>query len=306
MKTEKHICVGAGLICLDILIRGVDNDNPVSFSVGGTCGNVMTIMSHLGWDAYPVARLDNSHHTDLLMKDMQSHGVHVNHIIAGKGKTPVIIQRNIIDKDGLPIHRFEFKGSNGRMFLEFSPITLVQARNIINDIDFVPDVFFFDRVSPAFILLAKEFKTRGSLIYFEPSCKTTVPHFGDCVSLADIIKFSDQRIPDTSYFDSLPNTIIIQTLGDKGLRFRYNSRWIDLSPVHNQNVIDTVGAGDWTSAAFIYQLGNYSHQQIMESITIDDLKSILRKAQTIGSMSCSYDGARGMMKIPFPSIKESL
>ena len=293
MKTEKHICVGAGLISLDILIRGVDNDNPVSFSAGGTCGNVMTIMSYLGWDAYPIARLDNSHHTDLLMKDMQSHGVHVDHIIAGKGKTPVIIQRNIIDKDGLPIHRFEFKGTNGRMFLEFSPITLGQARNIIDDIDFVPDVFFFDRVSPAFILLAKEFKARGSLIYFEPSCKTTVPHFGDCVSLADIVKFSEERLPDVSAFKQMTDKIVIQTLGGNGINYSIHGVWYHIAPVQNDNIVDTSGAGDWTTSVFLTEL--YKHALNKQNLSQDVIEQSLRIAQNWASQSCSYGGARGMM-----------
>ena len=53
------ICVGAGLISLDVLIRE-GRKIPVSYYVGGTCGNVMMILSYLGWDAYPIARLDST------------------------------------------------------------------------------------------------------------------------------------------------------------------------------------------------------------------------------------------------------
>ena len=55
----NNIIVGAGLISLDVLIWE-GNRIPVSFYVGGTCGNVMMILSHMGWDAYPIARLDGT------------------------------------------------------------------------------------------------------------------------------------------------------------------------------------------------------------------------------------------------------
>lgn len=294
---NNNVCVGAGLVCLDILIKGLDNNTPISYTVGGTCGNVMTIMSYLGWNTYPIARLDNSHHTDLLIKDMKSHGVHTDYIITGKGKTPVIIQRNIIDKDGLPVHRFEFKGANGRMFLEYSPITLVQAKEIMQEINFIPQVFFFDRVSPAYIYMAKEFKKKGSLIYFEPSCKPTVAHFLECVEIADIIKFAEQRIPDVSFFEGMDMDakIIIQTLGANGLKMRINGAWYLINSIPNENVIDTSGAGDWTTSVFLTELYKNNNCHTLGSFTSEKIIQALEEAQKWAAKSCSYEGARGMM-----------
>ena len=48
----NNIIVGAGLISLDVLIWDGQRV-PISYYVGGTCGNVMMILSHMGWDAYP-------------------------------------------------------------------------------------------------------------------------------------------------------------------------------------------------------------------------------------------------------------
>ena len=45
----NNIIVGAGLISLDVLI--LDGQRvPISYYVGGTCGNVMMILSYMGWD----------------------------------------------------------------------------------------------------------------------------------------------------------------------------------------------------------------------------------------------------------------
>src|SRR5689334_15732613 len=48
---------GTGLVALDVVITGSDHQRPL-FRAGGTCGNVLTILSHLGWKACPVARLN--------------------------------------------------------------------------------------------------------------------------------------------------------------------------------------------------------------------------------------------------------
>lgn len=60
MKLEtNNIAVGAGLISLDVLIWD-GQTIPVSYYVGGTCGNVMMILSHMDWESYPIARLDGT------------------------------------------------------------------------------------------------------------------------------------------------------------------------------------------------------------------------------------------------------
>ena len=65
----NNIIVGAGLISLDVLIWD-EQRVPISYYVGGTCGNVMMILSHMGWDAYPIARLDGTKDGVRVLDDM--------------------------------------------------------------------------------------------------------------------------------------------------------------------------------------------------------------------------------------------
>lgn len=294
MKSEKNICVGAGLISLDVLIWE-GNRIPVSYYVGGTCGNVMMILAHMGWDAYPIARLDGTKDGLRVLDDMKRHNVHTDFVSTQDGKTPVIVQRNFINKDGIPTHKFESRNNMGRFYLDFKSLTLLQAKDVIARIDFVPRVFFFDRVSPAIQRLAEAFKEKGSVIFFEPSSRGgDVKRFNQCVEVADIIKFSDQRIKDIEQFDGYKEKIFIQTRGAKGLSYRFNSGWKHLEPVKNDKVVDTAGAGDWTAAAFINEL--FKSRNGLRGITVTVIEKVLNEAQKIGAQSCSYEGARGMMQ----------
>ena len=250
----KNIIVGAGLISLDVLIWDGQRV-PISYYVGGTCGNVMMILSYMGWDAYPIARLDGTKDGMRVLDDMKKHHVHIDFVSTQDGKTPVIVQRNFINKDGVPTHKFESRNNIGRFYLDFKSLTLKQANGVIERIDFVPKVFFFDRVSPAILKLATTFKEKGTVIFFEPSSRGgNVSLFNKCVEVSDIVKFSEQRIKEIDQFKGYKDKLFIQTQGSKGLSYRLSGDWKHLEPVANEKVVDTAGAGDWTASALINNL----------------------------------------------------
>lgn len=303
MLTNRMIkCVGAGLVSLDILMRGY-SDKQVSYKLGGTCGNVMAILSYMGWHTYPIARLDSTDYGKLLLDDMKSCNVHDDFVSTVDGTTPVIVQRNIVDKYGNPCHKFELLNNHsGRFFLTYKSITKKQATEIIDKLDFVPEVFFIDRVSPAILQLAEYFKSQGTLVFFEPSMKPSSKGFAECLQISDVVKFAYQRIQDVGFTVACNNKLFIQTLGADGLQFSLNgSSWEKIDPVANDNVVDTSGAGDWTTASFL----NYLRKNDMLDIKRLDT-SVVREgltfAQKIASESCSYEGARGMMEIPLDRI----
>jgi fructokinase len=297
---KNKICIGAGLVSLDVLIRNNDN-RPISYYVGGTCGNIIMILSYLGWNSYPIARLDGTKYTERLLEDMKSNKVKTDFISTNDGSTPVIIQRNIVDKDGLPTHKFEIKNNNGRFYLNFRSITKKQADDIISKITFVPDVFFFDRISPAIIQLARHFRDAGAIIYFEPSEKITEKNFSTCIEISDIIKFADQRIPVVDFANNYKNKLFIQTQGLNGLIYKFkNEDWKRILAWKNQSIMDTSGAGDWTTSVFINKIFVNNINSILD-LKKEFIEASLVEAQKYGSYSCSFEGARGMMSI---NIKE--
>ena len=52
LAVQTPVVVGTGLVALDIVINS-DVHRPPQLWAGGTCGNVLTILSYLGWHAYP-------------------------------------------------------------------------------------------------------------------------------------------------------------------------------------------------------------------------------------------------------------
>ena len=92
MKNKKT-CIGIGLVSLDMLMRG-DDETRVSCRVGGTCGNVMMILSHLGWDTYPIARLDGSQYSATMLRNMEQFGVHTDFVSTGDDGKPRPLPRS--------------------------------------------------------------------------------------------------------------------------------------------------------------------------------------------------------------------
>ena len=56
VASPRPVCAGTGLVALDIVFNG-DSTVPPRMWAGGSCGNVLTILSYLGWQAVPLARL---------------------------------------------------------------------------------------------------------------------------------------------------------------------------------------------------------------------------------------------------------
>ena len=74
---KKPKAFGVGLIALD-LVMGADPDSPVGSWAGGTCGNVLSILAYLGWDAFPIARMNGDPASERVRADMVHWGVRLD------------------------------------------------------------------------------------------------------------------------------------------------------------------------------------------------------------------------------------
>ncbi len=293
-------CFGAGLVALDVILNGSPSTLP-KISAGGSCGNVLSILAYLGWHSFPIARLSDNCATKELLNDFSLWKIHTNHLyINDEGTTPIIIHRIMKDKQGHPIHRFEFQDPETKSWLpQFKPITKTVAAGVINS-SIIPQIFYFDRMNPGTFDLAKSLKAKGAIIYFEPSNVKDAKQFYKFLEITDILKFSKDRL--TNYRERHPTiqvSLEIETQGKDGIAYRFNksespNQWKVLKGYAINNIKDTAGAGDWCSAGFISKLV-VDGQKGLTATTISEIEAALNYGQLLGAWNCLYDGARGLM-----------
>jgi hypothetical protein len=116
------VVYGTGLISLDV-VYGLHNDRP-KYHVGGTCGNVLSTLGFLGWDAYPVSRLENDHAGSMVRFDLAQCGVHSEYLsLAPTASTPIIVEQITKTKHGTYTHRFQLTCPRcGGFFPSFKPL----------------------------------------------------------------------------------------------------------------------------------------------------------------------------------------
>src|SRR5260221_12300584 len=100
--------MGTGLIALDVVVSQ-SSEGATRHYAGGTCGNVLTILAFLGWDAYPLARTNGDFTSQWVREDLARFGVHADYLsLEPTWPVPAIIEWLGAKKDGTPTHRYSF------------------------------------------------------------------------------------------------------------------------------------------------------------------------------------------------------
>ena len=301
IEGPRQRVVGTGLIALDIIINGDPEFNP-QLKAGGSCGNVLTILSYLGWKSYPIARFREDSAARIVIEDMRKWGVDTSLITQDSGgSTPIIIEKIKKNQSGEPIHRFTLKCPNCDSFLPgYRPVLAKDVSTIIKKLP-THNVFYFDRVSRSSIEIARASKKNGSLVFFEPRGVKDKKRFLECLKLSDIVKYSHENIRHSEkILQKADIPLEIETLGSDGLRFCFrksksdkaNWRHMQAYPVHGLK--DTAGAGDWCSAGIIHLLGREG-AKAFETIDKSAITETLRFGQALAAVSFQFEGPRGIM-----------
>jgi fructokinase len=185
---------GAGLIALDLVVSS-DPQMPVRSWAGGTCGNILSILAYLGWDAYPIGRLNSDPASIRVRSDMQRWGVRLDYASCKPtAHTPIIVQEIRRGRDGRPKHWFSWSCPRcGQWLPAFKPVT-AEAAEVVTQGLAGASVFFLDRLSRAGLTLARSASDAGAVVVFEPSGKGADKLFGEALQLAHIVKYADERL----------------------------------------------------------------------------------------------------------------
>ncbi len=297
---EKPRAFGTGLIALD-LVMSANPNLPVQAWAGGTCGNVLSILAYLGWESYPIARMNGDPASERVRADMSRWGVKLD--FAGcepTSHTPIIIQEICRGRDGSPTHRFSWACPRcGQWLPSFKPVTR-QAVDAVGDGVNGAQVFFMDRLSRAALTLAARAADAGAIVMFEPSGKSDPKLFAEALQLAHIVKYADQRLSEAGGAMAGDSATIleIQTMGIEGLRYRHRlsnlSDWTHLPAINAPQFLDSCGSGDWCSAGLLSKIAGAGLSGL-KSTSIESLTNALRYGQALAAWNCAFEGARGGM-----------
>ncbi len=298
---KQDICIGTGLVALDVILNGKP-ETPPRLHAGGSCGNVLSILSFLGWSSFPIARLAKNSATKEIEKDFKKWDVKTLFISKTfDGSTPIIIHRILKDEKGNPKHRFEFRDPETDSWLPgYKPVLYKEVDSIVSKQPHAK-VFYFDRINRGSIELAKANKENGATIFFEPSSIGAKEElFKECLQVADVVKFSHDRISNYSQlFPKQQVPLEIETRGVEGIRYRFSiskkkEAWQTINAYKINDVIDAAGAGDWCSAGIIDKLCKRGAESFNDS-NGESIKSAILYGQLLGALNCCFDGARGIM-----------
>lgn len=299
MKSKPTI-VGTGLLALDYVINA-NQHGPARVWAGGTCGNVLSILSHFGWESFPVSRLSEDDRSNYIRSDLQYWGVRLDFAQLGPpSETPVFIQKNKRTKCGHVTHSFSRNcPSCEAWFPSYEPVDALAAESIVGSIP-TADIFFMDRVSKAALILAKQCANNGALVVYEPSVRSDPELEYEALQLAHIVKYSNERFEN--YIDEFNTNVLleIRTEGKSGLRFRSNLKnialndWKHVSSIQVDDFVDAAGAGDWCTAGLISKVGVGGFERFA-SITQAELVEALSFGQQLSAWNCGFEGARGGM-----------
>ena len=298
----RPVCWGTGLLALDLVI-GSDKDTSPRMWAGGSFGNVNVILKYLGWRVAPIAKIGIDPAGNRIVSDLSSWKVPTSGIARlGGVRTPIIIERISIGRPRANGHRFEWRCPQcGSWFPRFRPLSEEEVTSSIRKLPKNPTVVYLDRASKGSVLLAQKAKELGALVAFEPSKVGTVRLFNECLRLADILKYSHERMghfPESSDLHRIP--LIVETLGSGGLRYRVAStdfrtpRWSHLPAYPVQDFRDAAGAGDWCTAGLLQIAAARGRQRFLE-LSDDGIEGALGFGQALASVNCAFIGARGAM-----------
>ena len=300
-QDTKPKVFGTGLIALDLVI-GPDEDAGIRAWAGGTCGNVLSILAYLGWNSYPIARMNSDMASRRVSADMAHWGVHLDHThCAPTAHTPIIVQEIKRGLDGSSRHRFSWSCPYcGKWLPSFRPITVTMADSLRSSV-LQPSVFFLDRLSRGALNLAHDASASGALVVFEPSGLSPANLVPDAIRIAHIVKYADNRLEAApgAMQPGAATLLEIQTLGSTGVRYRHCldesvSDWTHLQAIQAPYVADTCGSGDWCTAGLLDCLAR-SGLQSLRYAGDEGVRAALRFGQALGAWNCGFQGARGGM-----------
>lgn len=271
--------------------------------IGGSTGNVLSILAFLGWESLPLVNLGRDHVGATIHREFTKLGANMRHVRLDRGLTSPMLYQFAGEPCGAP--RYSFACPVCGQTRRFNENLVDSGGDEFLRCAAESNVFFFDRVTTGTVRMAQAARAGGAFVFFEPSSISADRSLFDAaLSCAHVVKYSADRIRESLDHRLCLGFIEIQTLGARGLRFRKYSLapdWIELPALHTNSVADTSGAGDWCTAGFLHALFASCGGNEFGELGYNEIYRSLRLGQSIAALSVGHVGARGMMRAWQPS-----
>jgi fructokinase len=279
MKQRRQI-LASGYIALDL----ISYQERLLHRAGGTATNVVANLAFLGWEASVVGLIGDDRAGRTIIRDLKGAKVDTRALEARSDVSTPIVLHEIHDKG----HRFLFSCPTcRRRFPKYRPLPEAAAAALCDKFA-VPSVFFFDRANAGTARLAEFFRDSGALIVFEPS--TPGREAERCLRAAHVVKYSSERAAAVvSANKGVSPVLQLVTKGAKGVEGQLRSNTFEV-PGFPATVIDAAGAGDWTTAGFLWALSSLDPKAWKKTLVVE----ALRQAQALAAVSCAFPGARAV------------
>jgi len=297
VRTATPSIAGTGLFALDVVVR-LDGSKATP-RLGGSAGNVLSILGALGWGAAPVGLLGDDVAGCTIRRDFERVGADMRLLRRSMAHcTPVIFQHQL-DWEAAQddaTHRFTFAcpncGDRRRPHWDDDP-EFADVRAELPP----ASVFYLDRPTRLGVAVAEQYASRGAVVVFEPSAVGgDVDLFVRAARAAHIVKYADERLGDLRDYHLRAEGIEIQTRGSHGLRFRSGTAdrsWTYLPAFRLPFIHDTAGAGDWCTAGMLYEL--FAAAASVRTIDRETIEQALTFGQVLSTLNCMTEGARGLL-----------
>jgi fructokinase len=288
-KSDKTPSIlSCGYVALDTLV----SENVLAYTAGGTAANVAAALSFFVWDSAVAATVGGDEAGARLRRDLARAGVSTRLIHArADALTPQVIHE-VLDRGP----RYHFRCYEcGRKLGKSQPPPEALADLVLEQRQ-DPDVFFFDRASRFSVRLAEEYASRETLVMFEPATRGRPELVARAYRAANIVKVAEGTQTDIgSLLRHKDGRIFILTRGANGARLRDSAgKVVTLSAHPALSLVDSGGAGDWTTAGFLHAL--LREDRSRRAWRSGEVIDALRWGQAVAALSCGWRGARGIAR----------
>ncbi len=295
MNNKKISIVGIGFMCLDI----IKVNKEIKIQLGGTTANVASVLSELSLKVTCFVPQYSDLWNEYFQNEIANRGIDIISFANSTLNTPSVIE--VVEPESSK-HKFFTVCPECRRKL--NDIVLPSKKQVETYQSFLEkaNVLFFDRVSEGIKRAVEIARVNNAWIFYEPNACRFYKQLLSTAMKVDILKFSEDRIP-ISYINMLrtdleisTTKLIIVTLGNRGIKYSYKektnkfSEWQYIGANYTQEIVDTCGAGDWLTAAFLYFFLPYKPHA--DYIDENELKNALIQAQNMASFACSFVGAQ--------------